>query len=260
MSSKGRTRKISSCLRESIAQGLTYPLILGFGAVVEQQLDEIFLFEVSHDWFLQEEENMSQPVTYNREDIGNILHYHEAINQPDAIKFAKAIINKINGHVENGDWELVPRNTIPEGVNPVPLVWSMQQKCDLVTDEAVKYKAHPKLHGSKQELGVHYFETFAPVVTLMAIRFLLVLAILICWSMRQIDFVMAYTQAPIECEMYMTLPHGISTWYGCAKDYVLRLINNIYGQKQASKVFADYRDENFWEKNIKCLVVVVVVL
>ena len=111
-------------------------------------------------------------------------------------------------------------------------------------DEVVKYKAHLNLYGSKQELGANYFETYTTVVTWMAIRFLVVLAILNHWSMRQIDFVMAYTQAPIECEMYMTLPHGISTWYGHAKDYVLRLINNIYGQKQASKVFANYRDEN----------------
>ena len=88
----------------------------------------------------------------------------------------------------------------------------------------MKYKAHLNLHSGKQELGANYFETYAPVVTGMAICFLLVLAILNRWSMRQIDFVMAYTQAPIECEMYMTIPHGISTWYGRAEDYVLRLI------------------------------------
>ena len=56
--------------------------------------------------------------------------------------------------------------------------------------------------------------------------------------MRQIDFVMANTQVPIECEMLMTLPHDISAWHGHAKDYVLKHINNIYGQKQDDKVFA----------------------
>ena len=70
----------------------------------------------------------------------------------------------------------------------------------------------------------------------------------------QIDFVMAYTQAPNECKIYMTLPHGISTWYGHAKDFVFRLINNIYGQKQAGKIFADYRDEKLQEINFKHLV------
>ena len=100
----------------------------------------------------------------------------------------------------------------------------------------MKYKADLNLHCSKQELA-NYFETFAPVLIWMAISFLLVLAILNHWSMRLMDFVIAYTQALIECKMYMTLPHGISTWHGHAKYYVLKLINNIYGQKQAGKVF-----------------------
>ena len=33
----------------------------------------------------------------------------------------------------------------------------------------MKYNAHLNLHGSKPELGVNYFETFAPVVTWMAL-------------------------------------------------------------------------------------------
>ena len=115
------------------------------------------------------------------------------------------------------------------------------------------YKACLNLHSDKQELVANYFETFAPVVTWMAIRFLLVIVILNHWSMRHIDFVIAYTQAPIECEMYMTLPRGISTWYGRAKNYVLKLINNIYEQKQAGKVFADDKDKNCRRFNLSIL-------
>ena len=44
VSSRGRNRKISRQMRESIAQGLTSPLIMGFEAVVKQQLDNIFPF------------------------------------------------------------------------------------------------------------------------------------------------------------------------------------------------------------------------
>ena len=81
---------------------------------------------------------MSQPITYASEDIGNVMYYHEAVNQPDAIEFAKAIIKEINGHGDNGDWELVHKNTVPEGVNLIPSVWSMQCKRELVMDEIVK--------------------------------------------------------------------------------------------------------------------------
>ena len=101
----------------------------------------------------------------------------------------------------------------------------------------VKYKACLNLHGGKQELGANYFKRFDLVVTWMAIHILLVLAILYHLSMRQINLVMAYTQEQIECEMDMMLPHGISIWHGHVKDYVLMLINNIYEQKHASKLF-----------------------
>ena len=75
-----KVRKVNSQMRESIVQGLTSPSILGVEAVFEQQLYQIFLFEVSIDWFLQEEENMAQPVAYASKDVGNIMYYHEAIN------------------------------------------------------------------------------------------------------------------------------------------------------------------------------------
>ena len=42
---------------------------LGFEAVMQQQLDQIFLFEVSHDWYLQEEEDIAQLLAYASEDV-----------------------------------------------------------------------------------------------------------------------------------------------------------------------------------------------
>ncbi|KAL7481443.1 hypothetical protein ACHAW6_007124 [Cyclotella cf. meneghiniana] len=51
---------------------------------------------------------------------------------------------------------------------------------------------------------------------------------------------MAYTQAPIETDLYMEIPHGIETTEGNTKDYVLQLLANIYGQKQAGRVWNHY--------------------
>jgi hypothetical protein len=48
---------------------------------------------------------------------------------------------------------------------------------------------------------------------------------------------MAYLQAPIEIDMYMELPTGIHTKHGNSKDHVLKLLANIYGQKQAGHVW-----------------------
>jgi len=66
---------------------------------------------------------------------------------------------------------------------------------------------------------------------------MIVFSILFNRAMRQIDFVMAFPQAPIEMDMYMELPKGIETKHGNSKDHVLKLLQNIYGQKQAGWVW-----------------------
>ena len=69
---------------------------------------------------------------------------------------------------------------------------------------------------------------------------MIILVIILGWAMRQIDFVEAYAQAPIECDMYMELSSGIETKHWNSKDYVLKLLANLYGQKQAGRVWNQY--------------------
>jgi hypothetical protein len=87
---------------------------------------------------------------------------------------------------------------------------------------------------------MNYYETYAPVVTWFAIRLVIVFGILFQSSLRQVDFVMAYPQAPIEMDIYMELPQVIQTATGNSKDHVLQLLKNIYGQKQAGHVWNKY--------------------
>ena len=178
-------------MHESIDQGLTLPTLSGYATKVEELIDSIFPFKVSHDSYLQMKKKMRQPLAFMADKVGGIMYYHQTMNQPDVSEFARVSVKEVNRHVDNGDWELVPHSKVPEGVKPVPSVWAVHRKLDLVTDQVTKYKAHLNLHGGKQELGVNYFETYAPVATWMAIRFLLIVAILNCWFLRQVDFVMA---------------------------------------------------------------------
>ena len=87
---------------------------------------------------------------------------------------------------------------------------------------------------------MNYYETYAPMVTWFAILFLITQAIILTWSMRQINFVQAYIQAPIEHDMYMELPQGIQTKHGNSKDYFLKLLANLYSQKQAGCICNQY--------------------
>jgi hypothetical protein len=51
---------------------------------------------------------------------------------------------------------------------------------------------------------------------------------------------MAYPQAPIKMGIYMELPQGIQTKHGNSKEHVLKLERNIYGQKQAGRVWNSF--------------------
>ena len=93
---------------------------------------------------------------------------------------------------------------------------------------------------AKQSFGINYFETYAPVVTWFSVQLLIIFTILFKWAIKQVYFVMAYAQAPIETDIYMDLPHGIEIKYGHSKDYFLKLTKNIYGQKQAGRVCNQY--------------------
>ena len=116
----------------------------------------------------------------------------------------------------------------------------MRCKRNLTTNKVTKYKACLNLHGGKQSYSMNCFETYAPVVTWFSIRSLILIVILLRWSLRQVNFIMAYEQASIEMDMYMELPMGFETKHGSSKSHVLKLLSNLYGQKQAGRVWNQY--------------------
>ena len=77
------------------------------------------------------------------------------------------------------------------------------------------------------------------------------LAIIRGWQIRQIDFVLAYTQAPAEVPLYMKFPQGYNSKYlpeGVTKgSHVLMLLCNIYSNKAAGCVWNKYLDKGLQE-------------
>jgi Reverse transcriptase (RNA-dependent DNA polymerase) len=61
-------------------------------------------------------------------------------------------------------------------------------------------------------------------------------AALMGWQTKQLDFVLAFPQAPVETDIYMEVP-AVFDIDGNKKDYALHLVKNLYGQKQAGRVW-----------------------
>ena len=168
----------------------------------------------------------------------DIMYFHEAMREPDKLQWIKAMEEEVRSHTDSKHWTLTPRSHVPEGVPVLPAVWAMRRKRRIATREIYKWKARLNIDGSKQVKGVNYWETYAPVASWPTVRLLLTMVIQKNWPTRQIDYVMAYTQADVEHDqMFMQIPKGFDLDGANAKDYVLKLNKNLYGQKQAGRVW-----------------------
>ena len=60
------------------------------------------------------------------------------------------------------------------------------------------------------------------------------------WKTIQLEYVQAFPQAPIERELFMEIPKGFNVDEIDNRRYALRLKANVYGQKQAGRVWKKY--------------------
>jgi hypothetical protein len=219
-------------MAESVAQGMHH---MAHQSTLSETNEDLF-----HNAHLELQERMQNPIAFHEEMMGDILHCQQVLRQPDAKEFVQAVIKEVNGHMDCKNWTLKKKSKVPEDIQIVPSVWSMQRKHDLTTYKIKLQKDRLNLHGRKQIYGMNYFETYAPVVTWFAIRLMIIFGIIFCWALHQVDFGMAYPQAPIEMDIYMELPQGIQTMHRNSRDHVLKLEKNIYGQKQAGCVWNSF--------------------
>ena len=147
---------------------------------------------------------------------------------------------EVEDQTKNGNFSIVDRKSVPKGRTILNAVWQMRRKRDIKTREIKKYKARLNVDGSRMKKGIDYDETYAPVATWRTIRLLLTLASAHNWHTRQLDYVLAFPQAPVERELYMEVPKGFQMDNGKSEDYLLKIHRNIYGQKQAGRVWNQY--------------------
>ena len=161
----------------------------------------------------------------------------------DRDKFIEAVGLELDGHERMGNYEPILISDLPEGTKLIDMVWSMHRKRHINMQEVYKWKVRINVHGGQQEHGVHYWDTYAPVVTWQTVRLFPILSLLLGWQSRHLDFVMAYPQAPAEMPLYMRLPQGYKHRGMTRKTHALKLIRNVYGQKQAGRVWNKFMDK-----------------
>ena len=169
------------------------------------------------------------------------LYYHEVMKEPDRKEFQSAMSKEVNDQFENGNFTVVPRSKVPEGHVILPAVWQMRRKRDVRSGAIKKYKARLNIDGSRMKHGVRFDETYSPVASWNSVRMLLTLTAVHGWHTKQIDFVQAFAQALVEKMLYMKVPAGMELENGAdPREYALKIHRNMYGQKQAGRVWNKY--------------------
>jgi hypothetical protein len=78
---------------------------------------------------------------------------------------------EIDAHTKGGNWEIMRRRHIPNTATVLPAVWSMKRKRRISDRKVYKWKARLNIDGSRQIQGLHYQDTYSPVVSWSTTRF-----------------------------------------------------------------------------------------
>jgi len=192
------------------------------------------------------------------------MYLSEAMKQEDKDKFLEAMIKEINDHTSRGHWRITTKDEMREKGyqhKPIMAIWSFKRKRNPFGD-IVKYKARLCCHGGQTIRGVHYEETFSPVVAWSTVRLMLTLSEVYGWHARQIDFVLAFPQADVKTDIYMHVPEKFRVNHGklvldeqaphpSKQNSVVKLIKNIYGLADASLTWHTHLKKGLLEYGFK---------
>ena len=218
------------------------PNVMGESIDANEVIDhqELFGFEALIPHGQREIESYEIPMAFKAVADPDTMYWHQAMKEPDRERFQEAMKKEVEDQLNNGNFTIVHRSNLPPNQRIFPAVWQMRRKRDIKTQEVKKYKARLNLDGSRMKRGVDYEETYAPVTSWRSIRLLLTMVAMHKWHTLQLDYVLAFPQAPVERELYMAIPKGFTMDSGDPTDYALHIHKNIYGQKQAGRVWNQY--------------------
>ncbi|GJU01249.1 retrovirus-related pol polyprotein from transposon TNT 1-94 [Tanacetum coccineum] len=133
-------------------------------------------------------------------------------------------------------WELVPQ---PDYVMIIALKWIYKVKLDEY-DDVLKNKARLVAKVYRQEEGIDFEESFAPVARIKAIRIFIANAASKNMSIYQMDVKIAFLNGELKEEVYVSQPEGFVD--PDHSTHVYRLKKTLYDLKQVPRAWMDSCD------------------
>ncbi len=154
----------------------------------------------------------------------------QARASPDREQWKLAFESELNAHTKNNTFTL---GSSPPGRRILPTRWVTTIKRG-PKGEVIKYKARWVCKGFRQEQGVDYDETFAPVVRVTIIKMLLALATKYDYEAEQMNVITAFLEAHLK-EVWVQQPPGFEQKGPNGTVLACRLNKALYGLKQSPR-------------------------
>ena len=156
--------------------------------------------------------------------------FADAMNGPYRKEFNHAIAKEYESLSKNNVFS--EPCDLPDGFKALDTKMVLKIKESAVPGVICKFKARLCGKGFKQEYGVDFFNTYAPVAAYNSIRVFISLCAMLDYEMDCVDVITAFLLAPLSEEIYIKIPDGYPTKPG-HEGKVLRLNKSLYGLKQA---------------------------
>ncbi|CAA7030319.1 unnamed protein product [Microthlaspi erraticum] len=163
--------------------------------------------------------------------------FSEAMASIDAAFWKEAVNDEMDSIVGSNTYFLTD---LPPGCKALGCKWIFTKKM-LIGGAIDKFKARLVIQGFRQREGIDYFDTYAPVVRISSIRFLIGLAAIHDLVIHQMDVKTAFLNGVLEEEVYMEQPEGFVV--PGSEHKVCKLVKSLYGLKQAPKQWHQRFDE-----------------
>ena len=140
---------------------------------------------------------MAQSVAYQFEDVNQnfhstcngILHhvfsaakeanesytFNKMAHQDDCDEFLVAMKKDIEDHMKRNHWGVILRSDMPNDSKTIMAIWSFKRK-RFPGGRVNNHKARLCANVGQRQWGVNYWETCAPVVNWISVRFLLIIS------------------------------------------------------------------------------------
>jgi hypothetical protein len=143
-----------------------------------------------------------------------------------------AMLAELQSLKDHKTWKLVPRQNAKK-IKVITCRWVFAVKKD-ERGRIKRFKARLVIHGFKQQLGINYTETYAPVIRFETIRAAIYYAIQRGWLVLQYDVKTAFLYGDLDEMIFMEQPPGFQM---DGPSMVCRLLKSLYGLKQAPNIW-----------------------